>query len=35
MNQNVRVLLEELKKWLIGFACSGAFMDLAMWLMSL
>ncbi len=35
MNQNVRVLLEELKKWLIGFACSGAFMALAMWLMSL
>lgn len=35
MNQNVRVLLGELKKWLIGFACSGAFMALAMWLMSL
>ena len=35
MNENVRTVLQELKKWAIGFICSGAFMALAMWLMSL
>lgn len=35
MNKNAKFILQELKKWAIGFACSGAFMALAMWLMSL
>ncbi len=31
----VQFVLQELKKWLIGFICSGAFMALSLWLMSL